>query len=188
MSVSFDASATHSAPVVSDDDAFASGTAGETSTRRRRLLRVASQHESDIDVSANYLLSCTAFRPKIGMVAGLGISGFTKVVEDKEVIRYEDIPGFPQPATEGAGGELVFGRCNGRDVVVFEGRFFAHEGYDPTTCAMPMRVLKRLGVTVVITTGVCGALNEAYRAGDFVVVKDQLNFPGTTRRASASLR
>lgn len=169
MSVSFDPSI--------ESEAFEPGTV-DSSERRRRLKRVASQHESDIDICAGYVLSRTDYRPKIGIVAGVGISGFTKVLVDKEVIQYEDIPGFPQPITSGPSGELYLGKCCEKEVVIFEGRFFFHEGYDPTTCAMTVRMLKRMGVEVIITTGVCGALNETYRAGDLVVVKDQLNFPG----------
>lgn len=42
----------------------------------------------------------------------------------------------------------------------------------------PVRLMKLLGVETVILTNVSGALNKGYSVGDFVVVKDHINYAG----------
>ena len=43
---------------------------------------------------------------------------------------------------------------------------------------MPIRVMKLLGVKVLIVTNAAGGINQDYNVGDFMIIKDQLNFPG----------
>ena len=43
---------------------------------------------------------------------------------------------------------------------------------------MPIRVMKLVGVTHLIATNAAGGLNEAYKVGDIVIVKDHINFMG----------
>nr|VZH95340.1 unnamed protein product [Spirometra erinaceieuropaei] len=44
--------------------------------------------------------------------------------------------------------------------------------------ALPLRVLKALGVHTTIITSAAGGLNPDYRAGDIVIVKDHINLMG----------
>lgn len=45
-------------------------------------------------------------------------------------------------------------------------------------CAMPVRVMKMIGVNYLIATNAAGGLNESYNVGDIVVIKDHVNFMG----------
>jgi purine-nucleoside phosphorylase len=45
-------------------------------------------------------------------------------------------------------------------------------------CAMPVRVMKVVGVKYLIATNVAGGINEMYKVGDIMVVKDHVNFMG----------
>lgn len=163
---------------------FAEGTAStEPGTspiaqRRQRLKRIASQHESDFDSSAGFILSTTNLRPTIGIVTGTGMAGFSKLLDEQVVIKYSDIPGLPKHVMPGHLGELVLGKLAGKEIACFDGRFHPMEGLAPTLCALPIRIMKRMGVKIFIATGTCGALNETYRVGDFMIIKDQMNFPG----------
>lgn len=41
-----------------------------------------------------------------------------------------------------------------------------------------MRIFKLLGVETVILTNAAGGLNQDYRVGDIMILKDHLNMPG----------
>lgn len=43
---------------------------------------------------------------------------------------------------------------------------------------LPVRVMKLLGVKALIVTNAAGGLNQDFNVGDFMIIKDQLNFPG----------
>ena len=45
--------------------------------------------------SADFILSKTAQRPKIGVILGSGLGGLVDFMENKEIIPYSDIPNFP---------------------------------------------------------------------------------------------
>lgn len=45
-------------------------------------------------------------------------------------------------------------------------------------CAMPVRVMKLVGVTHLIATNAAGGLNPTYKVGDIMIVKDHLNMMG----------
>lgn len=44
--------------------------------------------------------------------------------------------------------------------------------------SMPVRVFKLLGVQILLVTNAAGGLNEAYKVGDVMLIKDHINFPG----------
>ena len=43
---------------------------------------------------------------------------------------------------------------------------------------MPVRVMKMMGVEVVLVTNAAGGINQDYKTGDIMVIKDHINFPG----------
>lgn len=45
-------------------------------------------------------------------------------------------------------------------------------------CAMPVRVMKLVGVTHLIATNAAGGLNPTYKVGDIMMVKDHVNMMG----------
>jgi hypothetical protein len=45
-------------------------------------------------------------------------------------------------------------------------------------CAMPIRVMKMIGVNHLIATNAAGGLNEKYKVGDIMIIKDHVNFLG----------
>ena len=45
---------------------------------------------------------------------------------------------------------------------------------------MPVRVMKLCGVETLIATNAAGGLNQDYKVGDIMVLKDHINIPGFT--------
>nr|CAH7718672.1 unnamed protein product [Callosobruchus chinensis] len=128
--------------------------------------------------TANYLKKHVPFTPKIGIICGSGLGSLADSVENKIEIPYEKIPHFPRSTVKGHVGELVFGYLSNVPVVCMRGRFHYYEGYPLWKCAMPVRVMKLLGVEHLIVTNAAGGLNSNYKVGDIMLVKDHINLMG----------
>lgn len=118
------------------------------------------------------------FRPDVGLVLGSGLGSLADALEDRVVIPYEEIPGWPQATVHGHGGELVMGRLEGQRVICQRGRAHFYEGYTMQQVTFPIRVMHYLGVSSLILTNAAGGLNTAYRAGDIMLINDHINWIG----------
>ncbi|XP_072947793.1 purine nucleoside phosphorylase-like isoform X2 [Epargyreus clarus] len=128
--------------------------------------------------TANFLLSRTTVRPRIGIICGSGMGSLAENITNTEFIPYEDIPNFPVSTVEGHHGRLVFGKIAGVSVVAMQGRFHYYEGYPLWKCCLPIRVMKLIGVKTLIATNAAGGLNPNYKIGDLMIVKDHINMMG----------
>ena len=118
------------------------------------------------------------FKPTAAIIAGSGLANSLPELTDKIVIPYSSIPGFPATTVVGHKGELIFGRLHGKDVVIMRGRFHYYEGRPLSFIAFPVRVLSFLGVRTLIVTAAVGSLKPSLRPGDFLILKDHINFMG----------
>ncbi|XP_042575053.1 purine nucleoside phosphorylase-like [Cyprinus carpio] len=100
------------------------------------------------------------------------------MLKEPLVIKYSDIPSFPQSTVHGHAGQLVFGTLKGTPCVCMQGRFHLYEGYPIQKTTMPIRVFKLMGVETVILTNAAGGLNPDFTVGDIMVIKDHINIPG----------
>jgi purine-nucleoside phosphorylase len=117
-------------------------------------------------------------RPSVAVIAGSGLADSLPELSGKVVIPYSKIPNFPRTTVKGHKGELVFGRLGGLDVVIMRGRFHYYEGHRLNFLAFPVRVLASLGVKTLVVTAAVGSLKTSLKPGDFLILKDHLNFMG----------
>lgn len=136
-------------------------------------------------VTADYLKGLVSFTPKVGIICGSGISNITEGLEHKIEVPYEKIPHFPTSTVQGHVGALVFGYISEVPVVCMKGRFHYYEGYPLWKCAMPVRVMKLLGVTHLIATNAAGGLRDTFKLGDIMLIMDHINFMGFAGEASS---
>lgn len=61
-----------------------------------------------------------------------------------------------------------------------QGRFHFYEGVSLSQCAMPVRLMKLLGVSILIVSNAAGGVNPSYKVGDIMLLKDHINFVGLT--------
>lgn len=116
--------------------------------------------------------------PIIGIICGSGLSGLSKTLSDPLSIRYGDIPGFPAHCSvPGHAGELVVGNLAGHPTLCMRGRFHSYEGHDMTTVALPVRMMRCLGVKFLIVTNAAGGLDTSYNVGDVVSITDHFALP-----------
>lgn len=135
-----------------------------------------------IESVAQFLLDRVSIRPKIGIICGSGMDGTTgclaDALTDSTSFPYETIPYFPTPTVPGHMGRLVFGYLGDVPVMCMQGRFHYYEGYPLWKCAMPVRVMKLVGVTHLLASNAAGGLNDKYRVGDIMIIKDHINLLG----------
>ncbi|MBQ9414506.1 MAG: purine-nucleoside phosphorylase [Clostridia bacterium] len=122
----------------------------------------------------NQIKQKTDFVPEIALVLGSGLGGFVDKLDVEAVIPYEEIDGFPRSTVEGHAGRFVFGTLGGAKLVVMQGRVHYYEGYPMKDVVLPVRVMRLLGAETVILTNAVGGINEEYRTGDFVAVRDHI--------------
>ncbi|XP_035994482.1 purine nucleoside phosphorylase [Fundulus heteroclitus] len=129
-------------------------------------------------ITADWLLTQTQVRPTVGIVCGSGLSALAGMLKDQKVFKYSDIPNFLHSTVRGHAGQLVFGTLKGKPCVCMQGRFHLYEGHPIQKITMPMRVFKLMGVKTMIMTNAAGGLNQDYKVGDFMIIKDHINMPG----------
>jgi len=98
-------------------------------------------------------------------------------MEDPVAIDYADIPWFAKSTVKGHKGRLVFGKLGGKDAVCMEGRFHPYEGYEPWEISFPVRVMRVLGVEVLMVTCAAGCINPDFAVQDVMIIKDHISFP-----------
>ncbi|MBR1648212.1 MAG: purine-nucleoside phosphorylase [Alphaproteobacteria bacterium] len=114
--------------------------------------------------------------PKTAVVLGSGLGEVADIAEEKVVINYADIEGFPHTSVAGHSGQMVAGKIKNRDVLFLKGRFHLYEGHTPQTIAEVVRSLKRIGIEKLILTNAAGSLNRDFAPGEIMMIKDHINF------------
>ncbi|NQX64963.1 purine-nucleoside phosphorylase [Paenibacillus alba] len=128
-----------------------------------------------IQEAAAFISKETNIKPQIGLILGSGLGVLADLIEQPIVVDYARIPHFPVSTVEGHAGELVVGTIQGKQVLMMKGRFHAYEGYGAETVSFPVRVMKELGIEILIVTNAAGGINESYQVGDLMVISDHLN-------------
>ncbi len=120
----------------------------------------------------------TGEMPQIAIILGSGLGSLVDYIEDKQTLRYADIPNFPVSTVEGHSGNLIFGTLNGKRVMAMQGRFHYYEGYDMKSVTFPVRVMKMLGIKTLFVSNAAGGMNKEFQVGDVMVITDHINlFP-----------
>jgi purine-nucleoside phosphorylase len=135
----------------------------------------------------DYLRERVRMLPELGVILGSGLGAFADLVQEKQVIPYKDIPHFPTSTVEGHAGQLVFGKVQGRSIVVMQGRFHFYEGYTMQEVTFPIRVMQGLGVTGLVVTNAAGGINPDFQPGDLILIQDHLNMMGDNPLRGANL-
>lgn len=115
------------------------------------------------------------FEPEVGIVLGSGLGGLVDTIDIQYTIPYKDIPNFPVSTVQGHESKLVFGILSGRKVVMMQGRFHYYEGYSTKEVTFPIRVLKYLGIKLLILSNASGGVNPAFRVSDIMIITDHIN-------------
>ncbi len=132
---------------------------------------------ADYKASAEYLRGrLGSFTPKVAMVLGSGLGYMAEKVENAISVPFYAIPYFRRSTAPGHAGRMVFGKLNGQNVAVMQGRFHHYEGYSFEEVTFPIRVLRLLGAERLIVTNAAGCINMDWKAGDLMLIEDHMKF------------
>ncbi len=129
-----------------------------------------------IDNCLKYIRSITDFKPKVALVLGSGLGGFSRQIAGVDcVIPYDQIPGFPVSTVSGHEGKFVIGMIHGVPVVCMDGRIHYYEGYSPEEVVLPIRVMRAMGAEILFLTNAAGGIRSDLHPGSLVLLRDHIS-------------
>jgi purine-nucleoside phosphorylase len=137
----------------------------------RAMLYLAGQVEESVAAIRNRWPNS----PRVGIILGSGLGAVGEAIEVDSAIDYGDVPHFLRSTAVGHCGRLLCGRLCGIPVVAMQGRFHCYEGYSAQQAAFPVRVMKALGVELLIISNAAGGLNPSFAAGNVMVIDDHID-------------
>ena len=113
--------------------------------------------------------------PVAGIVLGSGLGKLAEHIENKIVIPYKEIPGFPVSTAIGHKGNFIAGELGGKFVIAMQGRFHYYEGYPMELVTLPIRVMKVLGIHYLFVSNAAGGVNFDFKVGDLMIIRDHIS-------------
>ena len=135
--------------------------------------------QSDPRIAAAQLKKLTRLRPTLAIVLGSGFHHALTALGVEKRIPYRRLAGFPSTGVSGHAGELLIGHLGGTPVLVLSGRAHYYEGHVMERVTFAVRALAAFGIRDLLLTNAAGGINQRFRAGDFMVLTDHINFMGT---------
>lgn len=131
-----------------------------------------------IGEASDFIQSRCTLSPQIGIILGTGLSKLADSIQEQTVIPYSEIPYFATSTAPGHAGNLLMGKIADKRVVAMQGRFHFYEGYSLEEITFPIRVMKRLGVKILIESNAAGGMNRNFKVGEIMIITDHINFTG----------
>jgi len=131
-----------------------------------------------INETVSFLSGQITTKPQVGIILGTGLGGLVNDLKIEQTIDYKKIPHFPISTVEGHRGQLVFGSLGGKEIVAMQGRFHYYEGYTMQEITFPIRVMKKLGINLLILSNATGGINPDFNVGDLMIITDHINLMG----------
>ncbi len=128
-----------------------------------KLLKCYDSYKAKID-----------FTPTVALILGSGLGDYADDIRVVDTLDYRDIEGFPVSTVPGHKGRFIFGYVDDVPVVCMQGRVHYYEGYEMSDVVLPVRLMKMMGAEVLLLTNAAGGIQLGMRAGDFMLIKDQI--------------
>lgn len=125
----------------------------------------------------NSIITGQGLKPEIGIILGSGLGEIADEIKGIS-IPYSEIPGFKSSGVQGHAGKLVIGELASKPVVAMQGRLHYYEGNTIQEVVFPVRVMKMLGIEILIVTNAAGGVNTSFMPGDLMIIADHLNMLG----------
>jgi len=132
-----------------------------------------------IEEAIEYIRAETSCQPQAGIILGTGLGGLAEEIDTETVIPYTSIPHFPIPTVSGHKGQMILGKLGNKQVIAMQGRYHYYEGHKIQDIVLPVRVMKWLGIKLLILSNASGGVNPDYDIGDIMIVEDHINLMST---------
>jgi purine-nucleoside phosphorylase len=134
--------------------------------------------EARVDAAVAAIRARSSRVPQVALTLGSGLGGAVSAIESAEVFPTADLPHWPRSTMHGHAGKVVLGTWKGVDVVALAGRSHRYEGYTLDRVTFGVRVMRKLGATVMVFTNAVGAIHPELRPADLMLAVDHMNFIG----------
>lgn len=125
--------------------------------------------------ASDFIRNRIPYRPKVAVILGTGLGNrLADTVEEAHTIPYGIIPHFPRTTVESHKGQLIAGKISGKAVLILRGRWHYYEGYNMRQIALPVRVLKKLGIQYLLISNAAGCINENWKKGELMLITDHI--------------
>ena len=121
------------------------------------------------------------------IVLGSGLGDYSNTFEEVRHVAYASLPGFLASTAPGHAGEFISGVKNGKRVLIMNGRIHMYEGVPLYKLALPIRVLRLLGVKNLILTNAAGGINLDFQPGELMMITDYINMTGESPLAGPNM-
>jgi len=120
---------------------------------------------------------------EVGLVLGSGLSALGDLLEDKVIIPYADLEGFPGFGEAGAGvsghgRDLLVGMMSGKRVAILTGREHYYEHANAAAMRPALEALSALGAHTLLLTNSAGSLDPDVQPGNLMLLSDHINYAG----------
>ena len=116
--------------------------------------------------------------PRVGIILGSGLGPLAEDIQDAVYVPFAEVPFMKTSTASSHVGRFVCGTFAGKYVIAMQGRLHGYEGNEAWEVAYPVWLMRRLGVSILITTNAAGAINESFNVGDFCLMEDHINLTG----------
>ena len=131
-----------------------------------------------LDTLAQVQAKLGSSAPEVAVILGSGLGGIRKHLKNLSTIPYYCLPALPKQNITGHHAELLIGELFGRKTLLFCGRFHVYQGLSCFDSTVTIRLAAALGCKAVLLTCAVGGIDKKLKTGDFLLVKDHLNFTG----------
>jgi purine-nucleoside phosphorylase len=128
-----------------------------------------------IKQTATFIKESVQTCPEIGIILGSGLGNLSETIENPVFMPYNEIPNFPVSTVKGHKGRMIFGTLSNTPVIAMQGRFHFYEGYTMKELTFPIRVMKELGIKLLILSNAAGGVNLSFKVGDIMIITDHIN-------------
>lgn len=132
--------------------------------------------QSRLKTSLKELRAYGIQKADIGIIAGTGLSGISPVSDIN--ISYNNVSGLKKSHTSGHMGEILYGSVDRKNILFFSGRSHFYEGYSMKDIMYPVDLTAALGAKIIIIISAAGGLNQSFKNGDIMLIKDHINMMG----------
>ena len=92
--------------------------------------------------------------PEVAIILGSGLADFAESMEDKVVIKYDELNGMLKSKVSGHKNQFIVGKIANKTVICMQGRFHPYDGFNAKQVVLPIYIFKLLGVKTLIVTNV----------------------------------
>ncbi len=135
--------------------------------------------------AADYIASRFQIRPRFGVILGTGSGVLATHIAAIETLGYQEIPHFPVSTATGHGSRWIGGSLDERPIFAMDGRFHLYEGYPLDKATLPVRVMKNLGVEVLLITNASGGINPKFNTGEIMAIDSHIDLMCRTSPATS---